>query len=387
MRRCKNWLTSYLEFTELLESPTSYHIWCGLSTVAACLRRQVWVNMGYFRVYPNLFVVLVAPAGRCRKTVAIAVATSLLQDFSDVRLSADNITREALIKAVKTSEVMCVMPDKTIYMHSSLTIISKELSVFLGTGNHDLLSLLTDLFDCPDKWEYRTKGSGVDSCIGIWLNMLAASTPSWLVGSIPLTAIGGGFTSRVIFVVEDDVRLKNPLPLLTDRQLRIREDLVFDLEQIQMSRGEYQLTKKAQEWFSEWYLRDNTKINDPRFWGYSERKHIHLLKVATLISVCEGGPNIIDEVHLAMALKLINALEPSMVDAFGAAGRSELAPDIDLILNYIIEKKAVTKEQIYNSTWRDVDPRVLDIIIDTLKNMGKITIIPKEGKVWFEYCG
>lgn len=384
MERASNWLSTYLDYTKPLESPTSYHIWCGIAIVAACLRRVVWADIG-FEIYPNLYIVLVGPAGKCRKTVAINTATKLTTKLQDVKLSADAITREALIRAIKDSQAMLTLVHGGVYTHSSLTVISKELSVFLGTGNHDLLSLLTDLYDCAERWEYRTKGSGIDTIYGAWLNILGASTPAWLVGSMPLTAIGGGFTSRVIFVVEDNVRHKNAFPRL-DKNLR--KSLANDLETISMIRGEMKLTPTAIKMFEEWYNRkSNETITDARFSGYVERKHVHLIKTAMVLSACDSkSGNMIEDIHIAQALKFLTDIEENMVRAFGAAGRSPIAADIDTILNAIRGARRIEKEQLIGVIAMDVHPKEIDIVCDTLSRMGHIKIIQdvKNMKTFYE---
>ena len=311
-------------------------------------------------------------SGNCRKGISMGAAINLVTDMTDVKMSADSITREALIKAIKTSEQSTEREGKP-YMHSSLTIISKELSVFLGSGNHDLLSLLTDLYDNHDRWEYRTKNSGVDTIHNLWLNMLAASTPSWLVGSIPLTAIGGGFTSRVIFVVEEDVRRKNPRPRLTSKEIELQGHLKDDLEKISMLSGEMILTKEAGEYFDKWYLHDNTKIEDNRFWGYAERKHVHLLKVAMIMSACSSDSKEITIVHIKDALGLLNVIESHMVKAFGAAGRSPMAMDIDEVLNAIKIAGVIERSQLQKISWVNVHPTDFTLVINTLMEMGMIT--------------
>lgn len=374
MRKCLNWLDTYLKYTDKMESPTNYIIWSGLSAVAACLRRQVYVNMGFFTVYPNMYVVLVGPAGRARKSVALGVALSLVNNLPDIRISADAVTREALIRAIKTSEKVIDIGGGKIYTHSSLTVVSKELSVFLGTGNHDLLSLLTDLYDCGDLWEYRTKNSGIDSIQGVWLNLLGASTPDWLVGSLPLTAIGGGFTSRVIFVVEKDVRRREALPVLTEKELLLRKDLIHDLEQISILVGEMIMDEPARAWFTYWYNHDNAPFTDSRFSGYSERRHVHLIKVAMLLSVCENDKLIIEAKHLKNALYLIQDIEKSMLGAFGATGRNPFAPDIGAVLESVKNVGVMRRSDIVSGIWRDVNTKELSSTIDTLIAMGCIRV-------------
>lgn len=385
MRNESNWLSSYLEYTKPLESPTSYHIWSGIGVVAACLGRRVWADVG-FRVYPNLYIVLVGGAGKCRKTSAITAATSLVENLTDVKLSADSITREALIRALKQSEQMMTKKDGKIYTHSSLTIISKELSVFLGTGNHDLLSLLTDLYDCSNRWEYRTKGSGIDTIFNAWLNLLGASTPAWLVGSMPLTAIGGGFTSRVIFIVEDNVRHKNAFPIL-DKALAKR--LSMDLEEMSMMVGRINMTTKAKDFFEYWYInKDDNTLTDPRFLGYMERKHVHLIKTALILCACDKeANNEMKEIHLIQALQFLDDIEKNMTRAFGAAGRSPIAADIDTILTTIRNAGGmIDKNHLISAIAMDVHPKEIDIVADTLQRMGHIEIKfdPKSGNVFYK---
>lgn len=375
MRQCKNWLETYLEYTFLTEPPDNYHLWCGVSALAACLRRQVWIDMGFFNVYPNMYIVLVGPPAT-RKNTAINIATRLAFKLEDVRISADATTREALIRAIGASKFQSMLPNKDPYEHCSLTIISKELSVFLGSNNHDLLSLLTDLYDCHDKWEYRTKNMGIDTIHNEWLNLLGGTTPTWLVGSVPMDAIGGGFTSRVIFVVENTPRKRVALPVLTQKERDLQVKLLTDLQKIALMCGEMKLTSEAKLWFTNWYENDNTKAStDVRFDGYYGRKHIHLLKAAMTISASWSNNMIIAQEHLETSLDMLESLEGRMIEAFGAAGRNILAQDIDVVLKYIQEQGRLSRDQLLKSVWRDVNPKDIDIVLKTLQDMNHIKVV------------
>ena len=64
-----------------------------------------------------------------------------------------------------------------------------------------MLVFLTDLFDCRElPWKYRTKGRGDNTIENLYLNLLAATTPDSLASSLPALAIGGGLTSRILFI-------------------------------------------------------------------------------------------------------------------------------------------------------------------------------------------
>lgn len=384
MRKCPNWLDTYMDYTEHTEPPDSYHQWCSLSILAACLRRQVWINMGFFNVYPNMYTVLVGPPAT-RKNTAINIAVNLALKLDGIHIGADSTSREKLIRDIKESKVQTVLPNGDTYEHSSLTIVSKELSVFLGSYNHDLLSLLTDLYDNHPKWEYRTKNMGVDVIYNEWLNLLGGTTPTWLVGSVPLDAIGGGFTSRIIFVVEHEPRKKVARPRITDKEVKLHDDLLHDLELISTMCGEMKLTKKADEWFEDWYEHGNTKkSHDMRFDGYYGRKHIHLLKVAILVSASYSSDMMITDLHLKSALYLIEQLEDRMIEAFGAAGRSILAQDIDVVLKYIQDNKTISRNQLLKAVWRDVNPKDIDIVIKSLCEMKMIKPVFDKGMTFYE---
>lgn len=383
MRKCNNWLDSYMLYSAPSEAPDSFHTWCGLSAIATALQRKVYFDMKFFKIFTNMYIVLVAPAGRARKTSAILIALGLINELPDVHISADATTREALIRAIKLCERIIDPGNGKMYTHSSITVYSKELSVFLGTGNHDLLSLLTDLYDSPDRWEYRTKNSGIDNIYGVWLNILAASTPSWLVGSIPITAIGGGFTSRVIFIVENDVRHRNPFPELNEK---LKADLISDLEIISTIAGSFSITAEARDWFKDWYLKSNIPIDDLRFSGYSERRHIHLKKVAMLISVCKNSDKIITLQDIKEALNLINQIEKKMLNAFGSTGRNPFAPDIGVIVETIKNAGGwMRRSDMIRGVWRDVNTRELDGIMTTLDQMGIVkTRVGAGGTIVYE---
>jgi len=392
-RRCKNFIDTYMLYTQQSEPPSSYHRWSAMSMIAAAARRQVWVDMGFNKTYPNMYVVLIGPPGKCRKTTAINLAVGLLDGIDEISTSPSTSTWQYLIQCVKDAEVktsILLDGQEKEYIHDSLTIISKELSTFLGQNDNELLAALTDLYDCHNKWDKGTKTAGVDDLINVWLNLLAASTPDWLVGSIGDTAIAGGFTSRVVFVVESDVRHKVARYRLTDEEREAEADLRHDIKEIAKCRGEYLLTDDADKFFIDWYEGDKHSplTSDRRFAGYHERKHIHLIKVATILALADGSPNIIDEIHLRLGLDMLSEIEPKMVNAFGYSGRSELAADLGLIEETLKLAKTLSKVELTHLVCMDVDIRRLEDVIATLHLIGKVEIGSDDTKgIVYTYTG
>ncbi|TXH42236.1 MAG: hypothetical protein E6Q97_36170, partial [Desulfurellales bacterium] len=67
-RQLKDWLATYLDYTEGTEAPRVMHFWAGVSAIASVLRRRVWIDMTRFQWYPNFYIIFVAPPGIISKT-------------------------------------------------------------------------------------------------------------------------------------------------------------------------------------------------------------------------------------------------------------------------------------------------------------------------------
>ena len=202
-RELNDWISAYLKYVENTEPPISYHTWTAVSMIAGALQRKVYLNWGHDTIYPNMYIVLIGPSGRARKGTAMNIGKDILKDIG-ISMTSESITREALIRDMK--DAVTNFPDATtgkVRFHCSLTALSEELSVFLGQNDIKFLADLTDWYDSRDSWTYRTKGSGTDKIQGVCFNILGATAPDWLQSILPQEAVGGGFTSRIIFVVEE----------------------------------------------------------------------------------------------------------------------------------------------------------------------------------------
>lgn len=373
-RQLPNWLSAYGQYTEDTESPASFHVWTALWVLAGALRRKVWIEAGHFNIYPNLYVLLVAPPGKARKTAAISIGTKFLEKLK-VPLVADNITREALIRQAAESIQLDTAPEGLVYTHNSLSLASPEFVVFMGQNNFQMIDLLTDWFDCKSPWRYITKGQGVDEIEGLFFNMLGAATSEGLGSHLPEASIGGGFTSRIVFVVERDKRKSVAFPELTAEQRRVGELLHGDLRYIaDRFFGPMRLTDGAKAFYKSWYDSDdrNKLIADVRMAPYLERKPLHVLKVAMLIHVAIKDSMEIDEEDIDYAIKMLNMIEPQMPEAFNSVGLNKNAGVQSRIYQHIAQFKHISFEDLMTAFWRDVENHQMVNILETLTQMGSV---------------
>lgn len=398
-RELSGWLESYLKYTENSESPISYHTWCGLSVIAGALQRRVYLRWGLGRViYPNLYIVLIGPSGRTRKGVAIGIAKEFLKNVPGITVTPESSSgRQAMIQAMKRASTNFQDPvDGKIKFHCAVTAFSEELSVFLGQGDIAYLSNLTDWYDSKDDWEYETISRGKDSLQGLCLNLMGGTAPDWIQSMIPHEALGGGFTSRIIFIVEEAKRKLVPEYTISPEEEALSELLLRDLERISQLSGEITFDTAAKDLYINWYIEQDTAlsagkpaISDNRFAGYCERRATHLQKLMILCSASRGDDLKIVAEDFYSAMRLLTDAEVTMPKTFGGLGKSRISEESNTIINYIKQMGTTTRKLVLQRFYRDVDAQALSNIEMLVQQMGvvKITLVPEQGDKVYNWIG
>jgi len=383
-RKVKDWIEGYVRFLENSEAPDIYKTWTAISTVAAVLQRKVSLPWGTITFYPNMYIILTGPSG-CRKGTAMGPAYKMLNDLG-VKTAAEAITREALIRELKNSAVMTADSDTNISYHSSLSIVSAELTVFLGYNNVQLMSDLTDWYDCRDRWIYRTKSQGTDEIIGVWVNLIGATTPSLIQSTLPRDAIGGGLTSRMIFVYAARKGKSVATPFLSSYEMQLREDLVVDLERIGTLKGEYQVDESFLDVYVPWYGEQdkNPIFTDIRFGGYNERRANHLLKLSMILNASRSDGNMVLTDHdFNKAKKIISVTESVMPNVFSGIGKNDVSDVLSNVMTLVATKGTISFSDIMKEFYFDADKATMETIIDTLESMKFLQKVHSKDKGWF----
>lgn len=376
-RRLNDWLESYLIYTDNSEPPELFHTWTAISTVAAALQRKCMMYWGTIRFYPNMYIVIVAPSGKARKGTAMSYGKDMLSRLG-IHMAAESITREALVREINSSFNTEIKDSGEMIHHSSLTIYAPELVVFLGYNQQQLMMDLTDWYDCghgPDgKWTYRTKNMGTDELIGVWVNLFGATTPDLLRSSLSMDAIGGGLTSRIIFVYEEDKRKSVPAPFLSDAEKQLGEDLYYDLEQIHMLSGQFKVDKEFLNVWIDWYNNQSKApiFNEPHLLPYCERRPVHIMKLSMILNAMRTDSMIITASDLRRSIALLELTERKMPRTFSGIGKSPHAEVLSKVMAEIGMAGQISKSDLMRKFYYDADDRVMELIIETLRSMGFI---------------
>ena len=389
-RLLNNWLESYLQYTNNSEPSPNFRRWVGISTIAAVLQRKCRLQWGTVDVYPNLYVVLVGPSGS-RKGTAMGPAYDFLNDLG-IKLSAEATTREALIRALhKSSNSSIDAITGQLKMHSSLTIFSQELTVFLGYNNMQLMTDLCDWYDCRKRWTYDTKNMGTDEILGVWVNLIGATTPDLLQSTLPRDAVGSGLTARMVLVYEPRKWKIVYVPHLSKDEIIIGKKLFSDLEKISMISGEFKVTEKFMENWIDWRQKHeaNPPFSDSRFSGYVERRPMHMLKLSMILSSVRTDSMIIDDVDLSLAEKIMVETEKKMPRAFSGIGRAKMVDILTKVWIHVAHKKGtnVSIATLLEEFHYDADKQDLLGILATLKSMKVIEIVYEGGDTLVKYIG
>lgn len=339
--------------------------------IAASLQRKCSLEWGTFTLYPNMYIVLVGPSG-CRKGTAMGPGYSMLRNLG-IKMAAEAITREALIRELKTC-TNTQASGETMLMHSSLTIFSQELTVFLGYSNMQLMADLCDWFDCRDTWTYRTKSQGVDEISGVWVNLFGATTPDLIQTTLPRDAIGGGLTARMIMVYAPGKKQSIPIPHLTDDEKTLGLILQSDLEKINMLSGEFKVSDDFVDYWIDWYPKqDKQKVfDDNRFTGYVERRGMHALKLSMICNASRTSEMVITSYDLQRAINLLEQVEVDMPKVFSGVGKSPTSDIVTQVMAYCALQGELTYGELLTRFYQDADKRTMDGVLMTLQTMGCI---------------
>lgn len=372
-RNYENWIQGYVEYTSHLEAPTAFHVWTAIGTIAGALRGKVHIDMGYFRWKPNFFIIFVAPPGVVSKSTTAGVGMGLLRLIEGVDFGPESITWQALTEAFAEAEKP--IPELGT-SSSSLTVVASELGTFLDPKNRELVDVLNDLWDGRSaSWKRRTKGEGITEIKNPWLNLMGCTTPSWVQENFPQYAIGGGFTSRTVFVYAEQKRKFSAYPKKEmDAEGEFyniaRTKLVTDLRDISKITGEYRLTPEALAWGESWYeqhwTQESPDVDREVHGGYIARKQTHLHKTAMVLAAARHSERNISADNLVEAERIVTALEKDFRKVFSAMSANKDVHAQQVVLNALTRVKRMDKRSLYRAIMTFMSWQQFELCVESL---------------------
>jgi Protein of unknown function (DUF3987) len=363
--------------TEEAESPKQFYYWSTLAAIAAVLKRNVYVDRYYFKVYPNIYVLLVARSG-LRKGNPVAFASDLVKSVGNTRV----IEGRSSIQAVVSELTKAHHCGTKVFTDACALVSSGEFSITLLEDKH-AMTILTDLYDSQylTEWKNRTKGGGTETLKEIGVTLLSASNEPLLKDVITVREKYGGFMGRTFLIYGDK---KNTINSLINRPKRIVEhsEIVKDLTELSNLNGQIKWTPEAAQLFDDWYV-DLALTNDhgsDDSTGLVERIDTHVLKIAMLIHLAGSTELILEKPDIERAIELCSPLldmEGKIQVNRSGDSKSE---QTKLTLKLILNEKKISRRSVLQKLWKDgINSEELNKIVDTLVE-AKIINSVMEGK-------
>ncbi len=365
-RKLKDWLRTFVEFASIGEAPLKFYYWTGVSTIAGALRRRVWIDQKNFQWTPNCYIILVAPPGIVSKSTTANIGINLLRQVSGITFGPDVVTWQKLVEDLAASKELVYWAEKETYLPMScVTLSSSEFGTLLDPNNREMVDVLVQLWDGQiGGFSKATKTCGSDDIENPWVNIIACTTPSWIATNFPESMIGGGFTSRCIFVYAEKKRQLIAYPADTvppgyDGQ---REALLHDLELISTMIGEYTFSREAKafglDWYQKHWAEKHENLSPEQFGGYIARKQTHIHKLAMIIQASRSDELRLELDALQMAVAMVDALEAEMPRVFSRIGQNPLTKGMSDLVEIVAALGAITKIELFRKmsrmiTWAD----------------------------------
>lgn len=367
-----------------------------MSTIAGALRRRVWIDQAYFQWTPNFYIIFVAPPGIVSKSTTLSIGMRLLRQIPGIHFGPDAVTWQALTEALANSTEEVLMPDKMYHPMSCITIASSEFGTFLNPKDREMVDVLVSLWDGQlGVWEKRTKTQGSDIIANPWINIAACTTPSWIAGNFPDYMIGGGFTSRCVFIFADTKRRLVPYPSeeVPPEFKKMEEELVHDLEYVSTFCGEFTLDESAKRFGEEWYITHhnahNAELANSRFAGYLARKQTHIHKIAMVLSAADAAAErlVISKEHLEAASEIATSLEADMPRVFSQIGLIGITKHADEMLQLLRSFRKLERRDLVRHTFNLMGPDEFGKSLQSLCDAGYAKIQNIDNSVYIVYTG
>jgi hypothetical protein len=363
-----SFIEHYKEFSQGNETPEIIHIWTAMSVLAGAIEKRVWIDQKFFKIYPNMYIVFIAPPGICAKSTSMALGQELLEETGRTVFSSF-ITKEAIItnmlEHIRTIEI----PDGT-FSHTSVTLIADELNVLLSSGM-DMVKFLVEIWGKDKAYEYKTKTAGTFNLPYPNFNLIGAVVPQWFGDCLANDMNSTGLLARCIFVYEDVKRGKYPECVMTNDQMWHRKKLLEHIFALDNLYGEVHLQKDTKKIFHDWYMEQEIDSSeDYRIASYLERRtKVHILKVAMLMALGELRTTI-KPIDFERAVRLLERTERKMRMTYVLAGANPLAIYVSRIINMLdLRTTPIPIRELMELFYTELTPDQFKLVLRTIADM------------------
>ena len=265
-------------------------------------------------MYPNTYVILIAPSAR-GKTRVIDYATDIVREVENLYLAPTSVTRASLIDILAESKRKLPFqgPAGEYLEYNPLYVAIDELSALLPEYNADIISALTKFYDGNWYKEAKRVGHVRHDIDKPNMNILTASTPTNLMRVLKQDVWSQGFTGRTFMVYSAEAKDFNPLER---RKHEPPTELIHDYHVLFSYFGQMSWTDEYNELQKEWFRNGSAPPEHPLLNDYNNRRYAHLYKLSMISSADRGDDYTLRREDFIRAQGWLTEVEQEMTRVF-----------------------------------------------------------------------
>lgn len=352
-------LKDYYDFAkELTDAPEHYHIFGGLSVLSAVVGNNIHLPFGPWKIYPNLWIVLLAPSSIFRKSTVITIARKLITRVDSKIILPNEFTPEVLVSSMEANPKGIL-----IWSEFASALSNFERSYMMGTKE-----FLTDVYDCPPLYrrKIREKEFTIENpCLSI----LAGTAIDWFLSKCKEGDVRGGFLARFVYVpaTAKTKRISIPpaydphsLECLKEKLIRIR-----DIKGEADVEGVFSIYDK---WAKAHDEELEKETDQERLSGFFTRLSIYALKFAMLYQLAQDRSVVISDEAITRAIALTHYLKRNikkLVTEEFIFGKEE--KEKKKVLDCIRRTPGISKRKILQNTkmtLRTLNPILYTLVVE-----------------------
>ncbi len=268
-----NILSLYQEYAvEICDAPAVFHQLTCLGVLATALGNKVWFQFGDQRIFPHIWLILLAPSSRFHKSTALGIGHRLLNRVSQDIVYPTEFSPEEFLR------ILSDQPAGAFFFYEFMSFAAYlERSYMVGTK-----SLLTELYDSPPPRKRKIRNESyvvTDPAITVF----AGTTTDWFLEKVRERDLYAGFFPRFIFLPGLEKERDDSFPPPAD--IAKRNALVKHLHFISEISGEAHFTSdalKLHKQFYHQYIAD-TSAQNSFLSAFHERLQMYRLKFALIL--------------------------------------------------------------------------------------------------------
>jgi hypothetical protein len=365
--RVSPFLEEWMEFAmSMTDAPDEFLAAGGLQLIASVLGNQTYISFGNDKIFPHLWVVLLAPSSFFHKTTALnlvkrTISSLILSrnwqdrqtDVEKLKSTEQKINDEVKVSGIRSGQDM-LAPDRfsidllleELENRPSMLLVQSEYGAFLKeidkTFNLGAKETLTEIYDSGliTKFNKTIKAQNDGKPIRIdntALSIFSASTKDWLEEYIKLSDLGAGFIARFLFVPASKKTRFIGWPATRDEEtyerikqnlLKIRKSMKGELD-VSAIKPFYEL------WYMDLFDRVHREETVTKTIGFDQRLAIYALKFTTILHASTYGNTIITLDSLIRGIQLAEYFRDKTQELFETTFLPKFDQDVRKMAEFI----------------------------------------------------